>query len=50
MEPAVEFLKWCFKDSNSGVATIIVLGIIYQGTIGIIRAIKGTKETDEEAD
>lgn len=50
MEPIVEFIKWCFKDSNSGFGTIIVLGIIYQGTIGIIHAIKSTNKPDTPDD
>lgn len=40
MESIVDFVKWCFRDDNSGMVTIIVLGIIFQGTIGIILAIK----------
>lgn len=50
MDAIVEFVKWCFKDANSGFATIIVLGILYQGTIRIIHTIKGTHETDTPDD
>lgn len=42
MDVVIEFIKWCFKDAQSGLATIIVLAILYNGTIGIINAINGS--------
>jgi hypothetical protein len=36
----IEFIKWCFKDSNSSFMTLIVIGAFFSGVIGIIKAIK----------
>ena len=41
MDSLFEFMKWCFKDTQSGFATIIVIYLMYTGIIGIIHAIKG---------
>ena len=40
MDKFVELIKWCFRDENSGLATVIVLIVIFAGIIGIIRAFK----------
>jgi hypothetical protein len=40
----MELIKFCFKDEDSGVGTIIVLGIIFWGIVSIIKAIKGTDD------
>lgn len=45
-----EFIQWCFKDQNSGIATIIVLGVIFGGLVSIIKAIKGNSSTEEDGD
>jgi hypothetical protein len=36
----IEFIKWCFRDANAGFMTLIVIGCIFSGIIGIIKAIK----------
>lgn len=50
MDSIIEFVKWCFKDAQSGFATIIVLVILYNGTIGIINAIKGKGSVSDSPD
>lgn len=40
----MELIKFCFKDENSGCATIIVLAIMVWGIVSIIKAIKGTDD------
>lgn len=35
-----EFIKWCFRDTNAGITTIIVIGVIIWGIERIIVAIK----------
>ena len=36
----IELIKWCFRDGDSGFATVIVLVVIFWGIIRIIEAIK----------
>ena len=37
----MELIKFCFKNDNSGAATILVLAIVVWGIVSIIKAIKG---------
>jgi hypothetical protein len=36
-----EFAQWCFKDENSGAASILVLVLLGYFVIRIIKVIKG---------
>ncbi len=36
-----EFVQWCFKDENSGAATILVLVLFGYFVIRVIKVIKG---------
>ncbi len=38
----LELVKWCFKDANSGFATIVVLVVVFGGIVKIIKSIKGS--------
>jgi len=44
MKEFAELIKWCFKDVNSSICTIIVLGVIFGGIVSIIRALKGKND------
>lgn len=35
-----EFIKWCFRDENSGFTTLIVIWALSVGISRIIKAIK----------
>lgn len=37
----MEFIKWCFKNENSGGATVLVLILVGYFVIRVINAIKG---------
>lgn len=37
----IEFLKWCFKNENSGAATILVLILVGYFVIRVIKVVKG---------
>jgi len=39
----VEFIQWCFKDNNSGAATILIIILLGVFIIRVIKAIKGTE-------
>lgn len=36
----VDFIKWCFRDEDSGVATVVVIVILSSSIAAIIRAFK----------
>jgi len=36
----IELIKWCFRDSSSGICTIIVIAVIFGGIVEIIKAFK----------
>jgi|GEM_PF-5508009 len=40
MTQVIELIKWCFKDTNSSVCTIIVIAVIFGGIAKIIEDIK----------
>jgi len=37
----IDFIKWCFKDENSGGATVLVLILVGYFVIRVIKVIKG---------
>jgi len=37
----IEFIKWCFKSEDSGVATILILILFGYFVIRVIKIIKG---------
>jgi len=39
----LEFIKWCFRDENSGFTTIIVIWAVCLGTAEIIQSFKNKK-------
>lgn len=57
MHELIEFIKWCFKDSDSTFATIIVLGMIFTFIYNVISLFTPNKpksdwdgEEDEDED
>jgi len=43
----IDFIKWCFKDENSGATTIFVMILVGYFIIKVIKAIKGNCEDIE---
>lgn len=38
-----EFIQWCFKNENSGAATILILILVGTFAIRVVKAIKGNE-------
>lgn len=43
-----QFVQWCFKSQDSGIATIIVIGVIGEILIRTIQAIRRRPNDDDE--
>jgi hypothetical protein len=39
MNTIIDFIKWCFRNNDAGICSIIVLGIIVSGVTATISAI-----------
>ena len=35
-----EFVKWCFRDENSGLFTVIVICVVFTGIAEVIKALR----------
>jgi hypothetical protein len=38
-----EFVQWCFRNENSTIVTLLILGGFFPGVIGVINALKSDK-------
>lgn len=36
----IDFIKWCFRSEDSGIATVVILGMIFTFAINIVKIIK----------